>query len=228
MNCYYCNKLLLKVRLLKDWKYVKRFWHDAHLKPSLMTFLEKKSSKPSSSFPMMLFGSASCGAEPAVDSRWKRRTDQLFDDEFTLKAQNKSQTSIPAVDLGMLETYVWPSGFRPLGFWPGFGVMFQSFVLHGRQLGQRGRFCVLWSRGRGEVFIVRWRSVQLWRRRKRRVLDVDRYLFQSFVEVKLQLWQTKAEGSKASWEFQKDKSRSNKSNSTAAGPHAKMLCYILW
>lgn len=153
---------------------------------------------------------------------------QLFDDEFTLKGLTKQIPNIhPRVDLGMLETYVWPSGFRPLGFWPEFGVMFQSFVLHGRQLGQRGRFCILWSRGRGEVFVVRWCSVQLWRRRKRRVLDVDRYLFQSFVEVKLQLWQAKTEGSKASWEFQKDKSRSNKSNTTAAGPHAKMLCYIL-
>lgn len=122
---------------------------------------------------------------------------QLFDDEFTLKGLTKQIPNIhPRVDLGMLETYVWPSGFRPLGFWPEFGVMFQSFVLHGRQLGQRGRFCVLWSRGRGEVFVVRWCSVQLWRRRKRRVLDVDRYLFQSFVEVKLQLWQAKTEGQK--------------------------------
>lgn len=90
-----------------------------------------------------------------------------------------------------METYRYSAGFCPLlRFWAEFGAMLQRCMLHRWQLAKTDRLWIQWSRGRGEVSIVGRHSVQwLWRRGrgKRGVLNMDRNLLQSLVQVKLHL-----------------------------------------
>lgn len=107
--------------------------HVAHLKLSFMTLLEKKSSRPSSSFPMVLFCSASKAAEPQVVSRWKTAQRSSEMRRLLLKPWLQGSTTT-------LQLYMLSAGLHSLlGFGSEFGLTLQHHVFHRRQLGHAGQ-----------------------------------------------------------------------------------------